>query len=111
APNPKPLSVESVAARLRLSASETDRLIQLERFSASAYLDRWFASDAVKAALSFDGGVDGMSPHEAGSALALVWRFAQESYGVQAAVSQPKGGSASLVMALANANKHFSVEL
>jgi phytoene dehydrogenase-like protein len=104
-------SFNSIVIRLRLSAAETDRLIELQRFSASAYLDRWFASDALKAALSFDAGVDGVSPHEAGSALALVWRLAQESYGVQAAVSQPKGGSASLVIALANANKHFGVEL
>ena len=111
AAHPQVPSFDSIVIRLRLSAAETDRLIELQRFSASAYLDRWFASDALKAALSFDAGVDGVSPHEAGSALALVWRLAQESYGVQAAVSQPKGGSASLVIALANANKHFGVEL
>jgi phytoene dehydrogenase-like protein len=107
----QPLTVTALMSRLRLSNAETDLLIQLERLSASAYLDRWFESDALKAALSFDAGANGLSPHEAGSALALVWRLAQDSCGVQGAVSQPKGGPGSLVTALADAGRYFGAEL
>jgi len=40
----------------------------------------------------------------------LVWRLAQESGGLQAAVSQLKGGTASLATALMAAAEHHGVE-
>ena len=79
--------------------------------SASAYLDGWFESDALKAALAFDVAAEGLSPHEAGSALALVWRYAQESCGLQGAVSQPKGGPGALAEALAKRREEAGAEL
>ena len=102
---------EGAAHALKLSRAEAERLATLARVSASAYLDRWFESDALKAALAFDVAAEGFSPQEAGSALALIWRYAQESCGLQAAVSQAKGGPGALAEALANAAKEAGAEV
>lgn len=99
------------AQALKLSPARTRELEALARMSAAAYLDRWFESDALKAALGFDVAADGLSPQEPGSALALMWRYAQESCGLQAAVSQPKGGPAALVEALAETARAAGAEL
>jgi phytoene dehydrogenase-like protein len=108
---PVPLDIETVVRRLRLSARETGRLVQLTRLSAASLLDRAFENDAMKAALSFDAGIGDVSPGEAGSALMLLWRFAQESCGVQGAVSQPRAGRAGLAAALANAIDDWDVDI
>jgi len=47
-----------------LSRDGTEEFHQLQRLSAAAYLDHWFESDALKAALSFDAGVGGLSPQD-----------------------------------------------
>lgn len=77
-------------------------LERLEATSAAAYLNGWFESEALKAALAFDA----VAPYEPGSALALVWRAAQEMCGLQGAVAIPKGGPvafAGVLIALAKA--------
>lgn len=102
---------EGASHALKLSRAEAERLALLARMSASAYLDRWFESDALKAALAFDVAAEGFSPQEAGSALALIWRYAQESCGLQAAVSQAKGGPGALAEALANTAKEAGAEV
>jgi phytoene dehydrogenase-like protein len=102
---------EGAARALKLSHAEAERLALLARMSVSAYLDRWFESDALKAALAFDVAAEGFSPQEAGSALALIWRYAQESCGLQAAVSQAKGGPGALAQALAQAAQEAGAEL
>ena len=71
--------------------------------SAAAYLDRWLEDDALKAALSFDVAMDGMSPQEPGSALLMLWRSAQESCGRRAAICQVQGGPGALSDALSDA--------
>lgn len=101
---------EAAAQSLKLSHRDTRSLQALARTSASAYLDRWFESDALKAALAFDTA-EGFSPHEAGSALALLWRGAQESCGLQGAVSQIEKGPGALAQALARAAEAAGVEL
>ncbi|MBV9991806.1 MAG: NAD(P)/FAD-dependent oxidoreductase [Alphaproteobacteria bacterium] len=63
-------------------------LARLRMTSAAAYLNQWFESDALKALLSFDVPF----PHAPGSALALVWRAAQEMCGLQGALAVPAGG-------------------
>ncbi len=102
---------ETAAQALKLSPSRSRELKALSRMSAASYLDRWFESDALKAALGFDAAADGLSPQESGSALALLWRYAQESCGLQGAVSQPKGGPGALVEALAEAVRAAGAEL
>ena len=63
----------------------------LSRMGAAAWLDSWFETDLVKAALCFDATAGSLSTLDAGSALALVWRAAQEMSGLQGAVAQVKG--------------------
>ena len=101
----------AIARRLRLSDHDADRLETLSRLSAAAYLDRWFDNDALKAALALEVFPSGLSPEEAGSALVLVWRYAQESCGRQAAVSQLRGGPGAFASALAMAAKDAGAEL
>ena len=101
----------AIARCLRLSDRDTDRLDTLSRLSAAAYLDRWFDNAAFKAALAFDVFPSGLSPEEPGTALMLVWRYAQESCGRQAAVSQVRGGPGALASALAMAAKDAGAEL
>jgi phytoene dehydrogenase-like protein len=72
-------------------------LESLCRSSANAYLDRWFETDTLKAALAFDAMLGGLSPQETGSALMLVWRAAQDYWG------QPVGGPGALTAALERA--------
>lgn len=102
---------EVAAKALKLSPARARELQALSRMSAAVYLDRWFESDALKAALGFDVAADGLSPQEPGSALALLWRYAQESCGLQGAVSQPKGGPGALANALAEAARAAGAEL
>lgn len=104
-------SIAAIVHRLQLSNRDAARLDAFSRMSAAACLDRWFESDALKAALSFDTCLDGMSPQEPGSALLLVWRHAQESCGRQAAVSQPQGGPLGLVEALLRAARAAGAEI
>ena len=109
--DPQPFTFDAIARRLWLSARETDRLMQLMRLSAASLLDRSFENDALKSALAFDAGVGGVSPSEAGTALTLTWRFAQESCGVQGAVSQACAGKGNLVDTLIGVAKEMGVEL
>ena len=69
----------------------------LSFLSASAMLDSWFESDAVKATLAFDATADAVSVEEPPSALTLLWRAAQENSGLQAASGVLRGGSLALV--------------
>lgn len=69
------------------------RVMRLARTGAMAWLDSWFESDALKAALCFDATGAGLSPAEPGSALTLVWRAAQEMSGLQGAVAMAAGGT------------------
>ena len=96
-------SADNVARTLRLSSADAERLDAISRMSVVAYLDRWFETDALKAALALDVAISGASPHEPGSALVLLWRYAQESCGLQGAASQIRGGPGALTYALAQA--------
>jgi phytoene dehydrogenase-like protein len=88
-----------------------EKLEPFRRLSAAAYLDSWFESDALKATLAFDAAETGLSPFEPGSALALLWRAAQEMCGLQGAVAALAGGPQILVQALAQAAKAAGAEL
>lgn len=96
---------------LRLSPDQQAALERLSRTSASAWLDTWFESDVLKAALLFDATAQGLSPNEPGSALNLVWRAAQEMCGPQGAVAFPLGGPGALVDALALAARQAGADL
>lgn len=65
---------------------------------ADAYLGQRFETPALLAALLWDAGAGGFSVSEPGSALALVWRAAQEMEGRQAATAVAHPGT--LVAAL-----------
>lgn len=68
---------------------------RLEAMSASAWLGSWFESEVLKVALCFDVP----EPLVPGSALALVWRAAQEMCGLQGAVAAAEGLSGALIAA------------
>ena len=82
-------------------------LAQLEAMSAASLLNDQFESDALKAALAFDA----VSPFEAGSALALVWRASQEMCGLQGAMAVPFGGIPALADLLIAAALDARVEI
>ncbi len=79
---------------------------KLKAMSAHAYLASHFETEALKSALAFDAG----EPLAPGSALALVWRAAQEMCGLQGAVAMPEGGGAAVAEALIAAAKEMGVE-
>jgi phytoene dehydrogenase-like protein len=92
--------ISNIARRLRLSDRTAEQLDQFSRLSAAAYLDRWFENDTLKVALSFELSPTGLSPHEAGSALALIWRYAQGSRTRGAAASRMQRDPSLLAAAL-----------
>lgn len=93
------------------SAKSTQALHQLSFLSASAMLDSWFESDAVKATLAFDATADAVSIEEPPSALTLLWRAAQENSGLQAASGVLRGGSLALVSLLEEAAETAGVDI
>jgi phytoene dehydrogenase-like protein len=78
---------------------------------ASAWLDTWFESEALKAALCFDATAGGWSIAEPGSAMTLLWRAAQEMSGLQGATMIPGGGVPKLADALVAAAQDAGCEL
>jgi phytoene dehydrogenase-like protein len=103
--------IAPLIGRLRLSPGDARQFEELSRLSAAAYLDRWFESDVLKAALSFDVFPSHLSPQEAGSALVLIWRYAQDFTPHQGAVAQIQGGPGALAAALEAAARNAGAEL
>jgi len=93
------------------SGDANRKLDRIARTSAAAWLDSWFESEALKATLCFDAIAGGVSVLAPGSALALVWRAAQEMSGLQGAVTIPQGGLIALIDALVSAAKEAGCEL
>jgi phytoene dehydrogenase-like protein len=89
----------------------TPALRQLSFLSASAMLDSWFESDAVKATLAFDATADAVSVEEPPSALTMLWRAAQENSGLQAASGVLRGGSLQLVSMLDETAESSGVDI
>lgn len=89
-------------------AHRDPRVQRFARMGAGAWLDSWFESDAVKAALGFDA--QALSPLAAGSAMLLVWRAAQEMCGLQGAVAFPRGGLGAVTDAFASTARIAGVE-
>jgi phytoene dehydrogenase-like protein len=109
---PNAAELLSVALRrLHLEDRDAERIVELSRLSATAFLDHWFDNGPLKAALAFDVFPSGLSPQEPGSALVLLWRYAQESGGPTGAVSQIRGGPAALTAALVAAAREAGAEL
>jgi phytoene dehydrogenase-like protein len=90
------------------TGKEIDRIASTGAFP---WLDTWFESEALKAALCFDGTAGGPSLAEPGSALSLVWRASQEMSGLQSAVVIPMGGLQVLLSILAAVAKEAGCEL
>ncbi len=82
---------------------------RLARMGTAAWLDSWFESDALKAALGFDAHA--LSPLAAGSALLLLWRAAQEMCGLQGVVALPRGGVRAVTDALARSATSAGVDI
>jgi phytoene dehydrogenase-like protein len=92
--------------------ARTRRALDRTAFAgASALLGSWFDSDALKALLAFDSTADGLSFDEPASALALLWRAAQENAGLQAATGVLLGGSGALTDILVGAASRHGVEI
>ncbi|GEM_PF-728806 len=99
------------APRKPLGPSLQQTLDRIARQGAMAWLDSWFESEALKTTLAFDATSGGLSVLEPGSALAFVWRAAQEMCGLQGSVAQPLGGMASLIAALVSGAQKAGAEL
>jgi len=82
------------------------RFARLCLTGADAFLAAHFQSDALIAALLFDASAGGFHVSEPGSALALVWRAAQEMAGLEGAAAMPATGTLlwSLIKAAAAAD-------
>ena len=89
-------------------AAEVEKLSVL---SAASWLNAHLESDALKALIAFDVVLGGMSPHAPGSALALVWRAAQEVGGIQGAKVMPIGGESRFMDVLEKAARHAGAVL
>jgi len=90
-----------------LSDAFSDPLFsRLKVASATAFLSN-LESEPLKAAIAFDAGM----PMQSGSALALVWRAAQEMCGLQGAMAMPFGGVAALADMLIIAAQAAGIEI
>jgi phytoene dehydrogenase-like protein len=80
---------------------------------ADAFLAAHFESEALIAALLFDASAGGFHVSEPGSALALVWRAAQEMAGLEGATSMPAPGTLiwSLIKAVGDADFRCCAEV
>jgi len=80
---------------------------------ADAFLAAHFESEPLIAALLFDASVGGLHVSEPGSALALVWRAAQEMSGLEGAASMPAPGTLiwSLIKAVGDADFRCCAEV
>ncbi len=74
-------------------ASAKAAFTRLSLMGADAFLGSHFESEALIAALLFDASAGGFHVSEPGSALALVWRAAQEMAGLQGASAMPVPGT------------------
>jgi phytoene dehydrogenase-like protein len=75
------------------SAKAKARFARLSLTGADAFLAGHFESDALVAALLFDASAAGLQVSEPGSALALIWRAAQEMAGLEGAAAMPVPGT------------------
>lgn len=73
----------------------------LQWATAEAWSASQFESESLRGALLFDAVAGGFAPSEPGTALALVWRAAQEMAGLQGAVALPSPGSLEVALRLA----------
>ena len=80
---------------------------------ADAFLGAHFASQALIAAMLFDASAGGFHVSEPGSALALLWRAAQEMAGLQGATAMPAPGTLiwSLLKAVGDADFRCCAEV
>ena len=94
------------AAALLDGARTRTRFQRVCFMGADAFLAEHFQSDALAAALLFDASEGGFHVSEPGSALALVWRAAQEMAGLQGATALPAPGTLvwSLIKAAGQSN-------
>jgi len=88
-----------------------EEIDRIKWMGVSAWLDTWFESESLKAALCFDATAGGLSIIEPASAIALLWHAAQEMSGLQGATMLPMGGLPALVSALAAAAQDAGAEL
>jgi phytoene dehydrogenase-like protein len=75
------------------NADGRGRFARLCLTGADAFLAAHFESERVMAALLFDASAGGFHVSEPGSALALVWRAAQEMAGLEGAAAMPVPGT------------------
>jgi phytoene dehydrogenase-like protein len=89
------------------------KFARLRVTGADAFLAGHFESEALIAALLFDASAGGFHVSEPGSALALVWRAAQEMAGLEGAAAMPAPGTLiwSLVRAVGDADFRCCAEV
>jgi phytoene dehydrogenase-like protein len=97
------LKAGRLANRLRRLGLDGERdLLDLFAASAGDFLDRWFESDPIKAALGFDATVGNYaSPYSAGSAYVLLHHCFGEVNGKKGAWGHAIGGMGAITRAMA----------
>ncbi|MCB0091362.1 MAG: NAD(P)/FAD-dependent oxidoreductase, partial [Caldilineaceae bacterium] len=86
--------------------------VQLLTMSAADFLDQWFETDIVKAALSTSGLIGSMvGPYSPGSALVLLYHYLGEIDGVYRDWRFAKGGTGGVAQALARSAQSFGAEI
>ena len=95
-----------------LSLAAKRSLLDLFTESARTFLDRWFQSDAVKAALGFDAIVGNFaSPDSAGSAYVLLHHCFGEVNGRKGSWGHAIGGMGAITRAMRQAVEALGVEI
>ncbi len=118
-PNENDHSAEAQTARDQwqahwdsLSTHDRTLLEEMLTISAEELLDRYFESDALKAALSTSSIIGSfMSPRTPGSAYVLLHHYMGELDGAYRAWGFPKGGTGAVAAAIASAAKSYGAEI
>lgn len=118
-PDPVALSPRDLAGLLKLGghfaglgAERFHALVRLMTMSVADFLDEWFESEAMKAALSASGIIGTfLGPRSPGSAYVLLHHYMGELDGAATAWGFPLGGTGAVSQALARAARAHGAEL
>jgi phytoene dehydrogenase-like protein len=87
-------------------------LLQMVTLSAADFLDHWFESEPLKAALSTSSIIGSfVGPRSPGSAYVLLHHYMGEVDGAYRAWGFQKGGTGGVAAAIASAARHFGAEI
>lgn len=118
-PDPSSLSPKELRGLLKLGAhfnglgeQQFYSLVKLMTMSVTDFLEEWFESEALIAALSATGIIGSfLGPRSPGSAYVLLHHYIGEVDGASQAWGFPKGGTGSVANAIAGAALEYGAEI